>query len=42
MRKILILALLVGFISACSFHSKQAKDDTYYKKTQGIAWPEDK
>ena len=42
MRKILILALIVGFVSACSFHGKQPKDDTYYKKTQGIAWPEEK
>ena len=38
MRKLLILALVMGVLSACSFHSKQPKDDTYYKKTQGIAW----
>ena len=42
MKKLLILALIIGFISACSFHGKQPKDDTYYKKTQGIAWPEGK
>ena len=42
MRKILILALAFGFISACSFHGKQPKDDTYYKKTQSVAWPENK
>lgn len=42
MRKILILTLIVGFISACSFHSKQPKDEAYYKKTQSIDWPEDK
>ena len=40
MRKLLILALVMGVLSACSFHSKQPKDDTYYKKTQGIAWPD--
>ena len=40
MKKFLFLALIVGFISACSFNAKQPKDDTYYKKTQGISWPE--
>ena len=37
MRKLLILALIISFISACSFHGKQPKDDTYYKKTQSVA-----
>ena len=42
MKKVLILVLLLGVISACSFHGKQPKDDAYYKKTQSVAWPEDK
>ena len=42
MKKILVLALVLGVLSACSYHAKQPTDDTYYKKTQGIAWPEDK
>ena len=42
MKKILIVALLVSLVSACTYNAKQPKDDTYYKKTQGIAWPEDK
>lgn len=42
MKKILVLALLVGVLASCSYHAKQPKDDTYYKKTQGIAWPEGK
>ena len=42
MRKLLILALIIGFVSACSFNAKQPKDDTYYKRTQGISWPEGK
>ena len=38
------LALLMGsavILSACAYNSKQSVDDTYYKKTQGIAWPEE-
>ena len=41
MKKVLILALVVGFLSACAYNAKQPQDDTYYKKTQGIAWPEE-
>ena len=26
--------------SACSFHGKQPVDDTYYKKTQSVGWPD--
>ncbi len=40
MKKILFCALLLGFITACSYNAKQPKDDTYYKRTQSIAWPE--
>ena len=42
MKKVLILALIIGCLSACAYNSKQPKDDTYYKKTQGMAWPEGK
>ena len=40
MKKLLMLVLVVGVLSACSFNAKQPKDDTYYKKTHGIAWPD--
>ena len=40
MKKFLILALIAGFVSACAFHAKQPKDDTYYKKTQTVGWPD--
>lgn len=41
MKKTLVLFLLLGLValSACSFHGKQPKDDTYYKKTQSVEWP---
>jgi len=40
MKKLLITALLFMALSACAFHSKQPVNDAYYKKTQGVAWPE--
>ena len=41
MKNVLILFLLFGLmvLSACAYHSKQAKDDTYYKRTQSVEWP---
>ena len=27
-------------LGACSFHSKQPVDETYYKRSQSVAWPE--
>ena len=30
---------IMVLLAACEFHSKQAKDDTYYKRTQSVAWP---
>ena len=43
MKKILALTMVAGItLSACaSYNSKQPTDNTYYKKTQGIAWPEE-
>ena len=42
MRLFLCAALLISVLSlsACQYHTKQPIDDTYYKKTQGIDWPE--
>lgn len=41
MKKLLLLAVTCLLLSACgNFHSKQPVDDNYYKKTQGIAWPD--
>jgi len=41
MKKALLIfcVLALCLTSACSFHSKQPKDDTYYKKTQSVGWP---
>ena len=41
MKKLLILICLMtlSVLTACEFHSKQQKDDTYYKRTQGVEWP---
>ena len=42
MKKILFLISFLGItvmLTACEFHSKQAKDDTYYKRTQSVEWP---
>ena len=42
MKKLLVFVCLMALcgLTACEFHSKQAKDDTYYKRTQSIDWPE--
>ena len=42
MKKLLLIVLGMGLmgIVACSFHAKQPIDEGYYKKTQGVAWPE--
>ena len=40
MKKVLAFSMLAAVaLSACAYNSKQPTDDTYYKKTQGIAWP---
>ena len=41
MKKLLFVACIMGMLAlmACSFHSKQPKDDTYYKRTQSVEWP---
>ena len=42
MKKFLISAVVCSmFVASCgAFHTKQPVDDTYYKNTQSIAWPE--
>lgn len=40
MNKMLCLCGGLLLVGACSFHAKQPVDDTYYKNTQSIAWPE--
>ena len=40
MKKLLLLSATCLILTACSFHSKQPVDDTYYKKTQSVAWPD--
>lgn len=42
MKKFLVLSLLFVLVvlSACEFHTKQPKDDTYYKRTQSVGWPD--
>ncbi len=42
MKRILFLLLGLLVLSACAFHGKQTQDDTYYKRTQGVEWPESK
>ena len=44
MKKIVLLAMIIStmILSACAFHSKQPKDDTYYTRTQSVEWPESK
>lgn len=40
MKKLLYITTACLFISACgNYNTKQPIDETYYKKTQGIAWP---
>ena len=43
MKKIVIIGFVAGILAltACSYHSKQPVDETYYKKTQSVAWPEE-
>lgn len=40
MKKLLLLGAFCLILGACSFHAKQPIDDTYYKKTQSVAWPD--
>ena len=44
MKKLLALSLLLGLmvVSACAYHGKQEKDETYYKRTQSVGWPDSK
>ena len=44
MKQIILLAMIILTIvlAACEFHTKQPKDDTYYKRTQSVSWPESK
>ena len=43
MKKLLFLTVAIGILalSACSYHSKQPVNPEYYKRTQGVAWPEE-
>lgn len=42
MRKLLFVVsiLTLCLACACSYHGKQPVDDTYYKKTQSVGWPD--
>ena len=41
MKKLLFLTSTCLLLTACgNFNAKQEIDDTYYKKTQSVAWPE--
>ena len=42
MKKLLLLALLLSTVAlvACEYHGKQPVDETYYKRTQSVGWPE--
>jgi len=42
MKKLLLIVSVLALLTtvACSFHSKQPVDDTYYKKTQSVGWPD--
>lgn len=40
MKKLLLISSCCLFLGACgAFHTKQPINDTYYKKTQSVAWP---
>ena len=39
-KNLFLLGITCLILGACSFHSKQPVDDTYYKKTQSVAWPD--
>ncbi|MBR6411918.1 MAG: hypothetical protein IKS41_02005 [Alphaproteobacteria bacterium] len=41
MKKIIFLCAGLMLLGACTFHSKQPLDETYYKNTQSVAWPDD-
>ena len=38
---LIICAISALAVAACAYHGKQPKDDTYYKRTQGVEWPSD-
>lgn len=40
MKKLLLIMAVCSVLSACAFHSKQPIDETYYKNTQSVEWPE--
>ena len=40
MRKLLLICAGLMVLGACAFHSKQPVDETYYKNTQSVAWPD--
>ena len=42
MKKLLLFVCMLSLcgLMACSFHSKQPKDDAYYKRTQTVGWPD--
>ena len=40
MKKVLLVCVGLLFLAACAFHGKQPVDETYYKKTQSVAWPD--
>ena len=42
MKKIIMMLSVIGMLGlmACSYHSKQPTDETYYKRTQSVAWPD--
>ena len=41
MKKLLLISAGLMILGACAFHSKQPVDETYYKNTQSIAWPDE-
>lgn len=41
MKKRVIIVLTLCALCACEYHTKQTKDEIYYKRTQGIEWPEE-
>ena len=40
MKKFLLVCLLGCMVAGCAFHAKQPVDETYYKRSQSVAWPE--
>lgn len=43
MKKFLFIMCVVSVFvaTACSYHGKQPVDDTYYKRTQSVGWPQE-